>query len=264
MNTLIVVFPHQAGAQQGLLVLKEAQAEGTLALYGTAVLVKDEGGTLSLQPVDEGPFGLTVGALAGGFVGLPAGPVGAALGAAGGSTLGAYKELVHEQGRDSFLKRAASQIPPGWSAAVAEFAEFGDCRLEARMAALGGLVLRDVSAERTNAAAVRQLQEARARIDEAWADYEAAVTEAAAARDRHLAEARSRLADSAPRLKLLEAYMQAQMEAGIASLQLQAERADPGRRVELERQIAQLHSDYNQRRAQLEGAWTEAMRTERL
>lgn len=258
MNTLIIVFPHQAGARQGLAVLIDLRGEGYLALYGSAVLFKDADGSLRLQSVDEGPFGLTVGAIVGGILGLPAGPVGTALGAAGGSTLGAFKEMVQEQSRDSFLQRAASQVPPGWSAVVAEVAEFGECRLEARMGAIGGLVFRDARSEVECQVVHRELREIRTLIGEAWSEYEMAVAKATAAREAHLDEARTKMAESAPRLKLLDAYMQAQMEARVAQLRQQAEQADPERRAELECQIAQTCNDRNQRRALLEDAWNQA------
>jgi uncharacterized membrane protein len=256
ITPISIVFPDVVGARQGLAVLIDLRGEGYLALYGSAVLVKDADGSLRLQSVDEGPFGLTVGALTGGILGLPAGPVGTALGAAGGSTLGAFKEMVQEQSRDSFLQRAASQVPPGWSAVVAEVAEFGECRLEARMGAIGGLVFRDARSEVECQVVHRELREIRTLIGEAWSEYEMAVAKATAAREAHLDEARTKMAESAPRLKLLDAYMQAQMEARVA--QLQAEQADPERRAELECQIAQTCNDRNQRRALLEDAWNQA------
>jgi uncharacterized membrane protein len=255
ITPISIVFPDVAGARQGLAVLQDLRGEGYLALYGSALLVKDADGRRRLQSVDEGPFGLTVGAVTGGILGLPAGPVGTALGAAGGSTLGAFKEMVHEQSRDSFLQRAASQVPAGWSAVVAEVAEFGECRLEARMGAIGGLVFRDVRSDAEYQVAYRELREIRTLISEAWSEYDIAVAKAAAAREARLDEARTKMAESAPRLKLLDAYMQAQMEARVAQLRQQAEQADPGRRADLECQIAQTRGDHDQRYAHLKEAW---------
>jgi uncharacterized membrane protein len=258
ITPISIVFPDVAGAQQGLAILKDLHGQGLLAVYGSAVLAKDTDSRVRLEAVDEGPFGLTVGGLTGGILGLPAGPVGAALGAAGGSTLGAFKELIHEQGRDSFLQRTASQMPPGWSAVAAELAEFGDCRLEARMGAIGGLVMRDARSDVAYQGVHHELREIRTSVGEAWSEYELAVAQATAAREAHLEEARTRMAQGAPRLKLLEAYMQAQMVARIAQLQAEAEQAGPERRAELECQIAQTCNDHNQRRARLEEAWTQA------
>jgi type IV secretory pathway TrbF-like protein len=166
--------------------------------------------------------------------------------------------MIHEQGRDSFLQRAASQMPPGWSAVVAEVAEFGECRLETRMGAIGGLVFRDARSEVEDQAVHRDLRGIRTLIGEAWSEYEMAVAQATAAREAHLDEARTKLAESAPRLKLLEAYMQAQMEARVAQLRQQAEQADPERRAELECQIAQVVGDHSQRHARLGEAWNQA------
>jgi uncharacterized membrane protein len=258
ITPISIVFPDVASARQGLAVLIDLRGEGYLALYGSAVLVNDANSGLDLQSVDEGPFEPTVGALAGGILGLPAGPVGTALGAVGGSTLGAFRELIHEQSRESFFKRAASQVPPGWSAVVAEVAEFGECRLEMRMGAIGGLVFRDVRSDAEYQVAYCELREIRTLIGEAWSDYEIAVAKASAAREARLNEARTKLAESAPRLKLLEAYMQAQTEARVAQLRQQAKQADPERCTELERRVAQVVSDHSQRQARLREAWGQA------
>jgi hypothetical protein len=149
-------------------------------------------------------------------------------------------------------------VPPGWSAVVAEVAEFGECRLEARMSAIGGLVFRDARSEVEYQGVHRELREIRSLIGEAWSEYEMAVAQATTAREAHLDEARTKMAESAPRLKLLDAYMQAQMEARVAQLQQQAEQADPERRAELERQVAQVVGDHSQRRARLGEAWNQA------
>jgi hypothetical protein len=141
---------------------------------------------------------------------------------------------------------------------VAEVAEFGECRLEARMGAIGGLVFRDVRSDAEYQVAYRELREIRTLISEAWSEYDIAVAKAAAAREARLDEARTKMAESAPRLKLLVAYMQAHMEARVAQLRQQAELAAPERRAELEYQIAQVLGDHSQRRARLEEAWNQA------
>jgi hypothetical protein len=104
----------------------------------------------------------------------------------------------------------------------------------------------------------RELREIRTVVGEAWSEYELAVAQAAAAREAHLDGARTNLAESAPQLKLLEAYLLAQREARVAELRQQAEAAGPDRRAELECQITQTCNDHNQRRAQLEEAWNQA------
>jgi uncharacterized membrane protein len=255
MNTLMVItFRDEAGVRQGLEALKTMQSEGSLALYGSAILVKDAAGQLSLQAVDKGPFGFRAGALLGALLGLPVGPLGFAMGAASGAVAGAIHEMSQEQRGAAFVQQVAGLVPPGGGAVVAEVAEFGETPLEARLRALGGLVLRDTHLEVEYQAAFQDLAEIRAEIGDAWAEYEMAVAEAAARRDKHLAAARARLAEKAERLKLFEAYMQRQTDARIAHLQQQAEQADPEQRADLDGQIARIRADHNQRRARVEEA----------
>jgi hypothetical protein len=168
--------------------------------------------------------------------------------------MGAMHEMLQEQRGDSFVEQASGLVPPGGGAVVAEVAEFGQTPLEARMRALGGLVLRDARLEVEYQAALLELQEIRAESGYAWADYEAAVAEAAIKRDKHLAAARARLADRAGRLKLFEDHMQRQTDARIAQLQQQAEQADPEQRADLDRQAVRTRADHDQRRARLEEA----------
>jgi uncharacterized membrane protein len=128
-------------------VLKDLRAEGLIALYAAAILEQDTSSTVSLQAVDAGPFPLAVGAIAGAGLGWLGGPVGATIGAAGGTMLGALHKIRQEQDRDGFLQQAFGQVPPGRSAVVADIAEFGEAPLEAHMAAMGGLVLRQTTPE---------------------------------------------------------------------------------------------------------------------
>jgi hypothetical protein len=92
-------------------------------------------------------------------------------------------------------------------------------------------------------------------INDAWAEYDAAIATAAAAREARLAGARSRLAESAEHLNLLDAYLQMQSEAHVVQLRRQAEQAGPDRRAELEGQVSQTRGDHDQRCARLEAAW---------
>ena len=79
---VVVVFPNEAKASEGLHAFKELDAEDSLTVYAGAVIVKDAEGTVSVK---EGhgrrPFGEAVGAVLGGLIGLIGGP---AVGAAGG------------------------------------------------------------------------------------------------------------------------------------------------------------------------------------
>jgi uncharacterized membrane protein len=59
--------------------------DGDISLYATAVIAKDSTGGIHVkQSADSGPIGTAVGLFTGSMVGLLAGPVGMAIGAAAG------------------------------------------------------------------------------------------------------------------------------------------------------------------------------------
>src|SRR3954453_3251299 len=91
---VVIVFPDQARAYEGTRALKELHAEGSLTLYGMAVIQKDPVGKISIKDAaDPGPLGTAVGALVGGIVGLIGGPAGVIAGAAGGTAVGSMVDL---------------------------------------------------------------------------------------------------------------------------------------------------------------------------
>lgn len=254
----VVVFSDEDHARRGLGALKELQAEGILALYGSAVVVKEPTGQLTVEAADGGPFGMTVGGISGLLAGLPAGPLGAAIGAAGGAAAGAVHETHEGQYRSEALEQVSEQMASGGSAVVAQVAEFGDARLEDRMRALGGLVLHGGRIEAEYQDALREVQALRAAVDQAQADYAAAVARAAAEREARLAGARAQLSKAAQRLSLLCAVMQQQTDARIAQLQRRPEQLGWEKKMDLDQQIAQTCSDQQVRLAQLKQAWASA------
>ena len=137
-----VIFPDEAKADEGSRVLKDLHAEGSIALSGMAVVVKDATGTLSVKKsVDERPLGMAAGALIGGLAGLPGGPVGIVIGATGGALVGRAADLGD---LTNFFDKVARELPPGNTAVVAEVTEHSGTSLcETRMQAIGGIIVRE-------------------------------------------------------------------------------------------------------------------------
>src|SRR6266851_8688866 len=140
-----VIFPDEAKADEGSRVLKDLRAEGSIALSGMAVVVKDATGTLSVeQSVDEGPLGMAAGALVGGLAGLPGGPVGVVIGATGGALVGRAADLINLGDLTNFFDKVSRELPPGNTAVVAELAEHSGTSLcDTRMQAIGGTIVRE-------------------------------------------------------------------------------------------------------------------------
>jgi uncharacterized membrane protein len=117
-------------------------AEGSIALYGRAVVAKDADGKVAVrEAADQGPLGTAVGLVTGGLVGLVGGAVGVAVGAAAGTIGGATYDVATAVVGEDFLSEAARSLEPGTWAVVAEVEEEWVTRVDARMEALGGAIL---------------------------------------------------------------------------------------------------------------------------
>jgi uncharacterized membrane protein len=140
---VVIVFPGEPQAYQGTRALKELHAEGSLTLYGMAVVSKDPQGKLSIkEAADAGPLGIAVGALVGGLLGVIGGPVSVLAGAAGGTLIGSVADLYSYGVGADFISKVSNELGSGKTAIVAEIAENWTTPLDTRMEASGGIVLR--------------------------------------------------------------------------------------------------------------------------
>jgi uncharacterized membrane protein len=138
---VVVIFPDAAMIHEGIGVLKKLRAEGGIELYGSTVVARDAGGKLSVQQITrEGLGGTAAGALFGGLAGLPLGPLAAAIGAAGGATIGISADLLKQGDEASVVEKISHELAPGKSAIVAEVDEDGVTAFDALMQAVGGAV----------------------------------------------------------------------------------------------------------------------------
>ena len=140
---VVIVFPNDSRAYEGTRALKGLHAEGSLTLYGMAVIAKDSAGKFSIKDAaDAGPLGTAVGALVGGLLGVIGGPVGVLAGAAGGTLMGSLFDIVNYGVGEDFVMKVSQELAPGKTAVVAEIDETWTTPLDAGMEALGGTVLR--------------------------------------------------------------------------------------------------------------------------
>lgn len=141
---VVVMFPDAAMIPQGTDALKKLHAQGSIKLYGSAVLARDPSGKLSVQEVTkEGLGGTAVGALIGGLAGLPLGPLAMTIGAAGGALIGNSADLLNQGDEAKFAEKILRELTPGKAAVVAEVDEDGVIALEALMEGIGGSVVRN-------------------------------------------------------------------------------------------------------------------------
>src|SRR5258707_10602021 len=119
VQVIVAAFNDLNGASQALTSLKEAKKERLIEIEDAAVLTKDADGKVRIKETADmrAGKGATIGAIAGGVVGLLAGPVGWA--ALGGGVIGGLAAKLHDGGfPDDRLGPAAPGVTPDSPSAV--------------------------------------------------------------------------------------------------------------------------------------------------
>ena len=140
---LAVVFDNESKAYEGTKVLQQLDGDGSISVYGHALVVKNPDGTTTVrQSDDRGPLGTLVGTLLGSQIGLLGGPTGFAIGGAVGFVGGAAADLNKARIGDDFIVDVAKVLLPNRAAVVAEIEEDSTTPVDTRMGAIGGTVFR--------------------------------------------------------------------------------------------------------------------------
>jgi uncharacterized membrane protein len=259
---VVAVFPTEAKAYDGTRAMRDLQAEGSLMLYGMAVVAKAADGTLAVkETADKGPLGTGVGALTGGLIGLIGGPAAAAAGLAGGTLIGSWSDLFDlGVGRD-FLDKVSRELTPGKTAVVAEVDEDWVTPLDTRVEAIGGTVLRQGRADFEHEQAQEEVNASKAELAELQAEYRQAREEHKAKLKARIDEALAKMRSRAAQAKEKRDRLQRETEAKIKALQEQRVRAKADDKAKYEQRIANLRADYDRRADKLVRAaemWVDA------
>jgi uncharacterized membrane protein len=140
---LVVVFDNESKAYEGKKALLQLDGEGSISVYGYAVVAKNSDGTTTVKQGDDyGPLGTLAGTAVGSLIGLLGGPVGVAIGAAVGLTAGATVDLHNASIGGDFVDDVTKVLLPNRVAVVAEIEEDWTTPVDNRMEAIGGIVFR--------------------------------------------------------------------------------------------------------------------------
>jgi len=140
---LVVVFDSEKQAYEGKKALSQLDNEGSIAVYGYAVIGKNPDGTItSKQSDDVGPLGSLVGTSLGALIGLLGGPAGVAIGAGTGLLAGGTMDLNAARVGEDYVNDVKQALQPNKFALVAEIQEDWTTPVDSRMEAIGGTVYR--------------------------------------------------------------------------------------------------------------------------
>jgi len=140
---LVVVFDNESKAYQGRKALLQLDGEGSIRVYGYAVVAKNADGTTSVKQGDDvGPLGTLLGTSLGSLIGLLGGPTGLAVGAAAGMLGGAAADLDNARIGADFIDDVNQVLSPNRLALAAEIEEDWTTPVDTQMEAIGGKVFR--------------------------------------------------------------------------------------------------------------------------
>ena len=140
---LVVVFDNETKAYEGKKALTQLDNEGSISVYGYAVVAKNADGTASIKQGDDvGPLGTLAGTALGSLIGALFGPAGLAVGATAGLTGGASFDLLNAGVGEDFIDDVSKALTRGKVAVVAEIEEDWTTPVDTRMEEIGGTVYR--------------------------------------------------------------------------------------------------------------------------
>jgi uncharacterized membrane protein len=253
---VIIVFPGQPQAYEGTRGLKELHAEGSLTLYGMAVISKDAQGKLSIkETADAGPLGTAVGALVGGLVGIIGGPPGVLAGAAGGTMIGSFVDLYAYGVGADFVSKVSTELRPGKTAVVAEIAEYWTIPLDTRMQSLNGTVLRTWRADFEDEQIAQEIAARNADLEQLRAEYAQASAETKAKLKAKVEQAKGELEQAQKRVKDRLDTLETEVNAKVAALEQQVTKAQADAREKIKQRIAALRTENESRSTKLKQAW---------
>lgn len=253
---VVITLSNEASAYKAVSALNELHNEGSITLYGTAVVRREANGTLTTERrTPAGPVGAGLGAVVGAVIGAFAGPAGAAIGLVTGSAAGGLGGIVHGEVSDEFLEDIMKEMKPGTFAVFAEVSEQWTAPIDTRIEALGGKVFREYRADVVDAMFEKRAEARRDRLAERKAAHAARKAERMETRiEQEIEDVRDKLQRTADKAsRRLEATKQ-ELEEKLRILHEQARRAEPVAKKQIDDRISELRKEFGDREKKLHSA----------
>jgi uncharacterized membrane protein len=224
---LVVVFDNESKAYEGKKALVQLDKEGSIGVYGYAVLAKNADGSATVKQGDDvGPIGSLLGTSLGSLIGILAGPAGLAVGASAGLLAGEAFDVNNAGIGADFIDDVAKVLLPNRAAIIAEIDEDWTTPVDTRMEAIGGTVFRralsevkDTIYEENVAAMKADLAQLKAEHAKAQADRKAKLQEKINQLDSRI---QAQLQKARERSEAVERRAQAKVEVLKAKTRLRA------------------------------------------
>ena len=252
---LVIVFPTESDAFNGLDALEELDEKGDITLYAESVVVKDmEGNVTVRQSANDGPIGTAVGMLTGGLVGLLGGPFGAVVGATIGGSAGLTVDIMEAAINQDFLDEVSNVFLPGTAMVVAEVDEEWVTPVDVRMDEFYGIVFRKPKSQVVDDQIEEDSETFREEVNEMNAELKEKSAKTKANAQKSLKSAKSRLETTAKRADEKLDQVNSEAKAKISALESQMKDAQAAQKAKIQKRIAQVKADQKKRSEKLQKA----------
>ena len=252
----MAVFPCEHQAFDGLRCLAAMDQAGTISVYATAVIARDDESLMSVKkPVDQGPLGGAVALLTGTLLGPLAGAAGLAVSASVGTLGRVLYDLARVGVDEDFLTEVGELLQPGNAAVLAEVWEERIADVDSRFAALGGSVVRRTRGEIIEGRVGRDVVALRDELVSLRKEFVQAAEEHRPGLEKKIDAATVKLRTSRDRVRrVLDAALK-ESEAKVAVLGTRVAKEHGAARAKLEARIAETRFQTRRRCDKLREAW---------
>jgi uncharacterized membrane protein len=244
---LVAVFDSEAKAYDGSRALQSLEGDGTIAVYASRVVTKDEDGTTTVSRIEDPLPDATMGATAiGSLIGMLGGPIGLALGATTGVAVGAATDWTRARVDRDFVSDVSTALAPGKAAVVAEIDEESTVPIDARLDALGGSVFRRELLDVEDSEYERELTTIKAHLARAEAEHEASRAERKRRLKANIDSLKEELRQTLDRQKARREAVRQEAVAKVQHLQAQAVNASQNIKDRQAARIAAVRRRYKE------------------
>lgn len=253
---VVVILPDETKAYEGTRAFAALHNEHNLTVYSVAVVTKDKESKIYVKDAaTSGPLGIAVGALVGGLIGVFGGPAGLLAGVAGGAVIGGLRDMFNLGLSTAFIEKVSTELEPGKTAVIAEVDEGWETPLDARMASIGGTVMRNWRSDIEDEQAIAEIAARRANFHHLKSEFAHAEENAKDLLRAKVDNAKDELHRTEARAKTRLEALDAEMKAKLTVLEKQMSDAKASAKDKIQMQIVSLKSGYAVRTAKLKQAW---------
>ena len=255
-RVLFVTFDSEDRAYEAERALHQMHDDGAITWYDDAVVTKDASGKVVVKNEPKGePVATVSGMIAGGLLGLLGGPIGSLVGVSAGTVVGAAFDLAHEGIDSDFVRTIGDQLDKGKTTLIAHVDESWQTPVDTRMNALGGKVVRRTVTQIEDARLEHDLEASQKELANLESEQIAAMKASEAEKtteklqkiDAKIAAAKKELADRETALAKKLETVKGESKDKIELLEAQKATVTEQSQILLERRIADVRADYQDR-----------------